>query len=123
MCTSRSHLGPILFILYVNDLSSVLKYSDCKIYADDIKIYRSVESFNDTQLLQSDLNAFHNWCIVNGMFLNIDKCKVINFTRKYSKLVCLYHFDGIILNNIDKTLDLGIYLDRKLSFKPHIDYI
>ena len=77
-----SHLGPILFILYINDLPSVFKNSEYKIYADDVKIYRTIESVNDSDLLQSDLNAFNDWCFVNKMFLNIDKCKVINFTRK-----------------------------------------
>ena len=51
------------------------------------------------------------------MFLNIDKCKIINFTRKNDTIAYSYQFNGIILNNIDKSLDLGVYLDRKLSFK------
>ena len=57
------------------------------------------------------------------MFLNIDKCKVINFTRKNVTLIFSYHFDGIILNIVDKTFDLGVYIDCKLNFKSHIDYI
>ena len=118
-----SHLGPILFILYINDLPSVFENSECKIYADDVKIYRSIKSVNDSQLLQTDLNAFNEWCLVNKLFLNIDKCKVINFTRKNVTLIFPYHFDGIVLNIVDKTLDLGIYIDCKLNFKSHIDYI
>ena len=56
-----SHLGPILFNLYINDLPSVFKNSECKIYADDVKIYRTIKSVNDSHLLQSDLNAFNDW--------------------------------------------------------------
>ena len=118
-----SHLGPILFILFVNDLPSVFKYSECKIYADDVKIYRSIESLFDSRLLQIDLDAFYDWCLRNGMFLNIDKCKVMNFTRKNSTLIYSYQFNGIMLDNIDKTLDLGVYIDRKPHFGFHIDYI
>ena len=57
------------------------------------------------------------------MFLNIDKCKVINFTRKNTIWNYAYNFDGNVLKNIDRTLDLGVYIDRKLDFKSHIDYV
>ena len=57
-----SHLGPVLFILFINDLPTILKHSECKIFADDVKIYRSVESLNDSKFLQSDPIAFYRWC-------------------------------------------------------------
>ena len=68
-----------------------------KSYADDVKIYRSVESVNDCEFLQSDFIAFFRWCSINNMFLNIDKYKVINFTRKNNILIYSYNFDGIVL--------------------------
>lgn len=118
-----SHLGPILFILYINDMQSVIKYSECKIYADDVKIYRSIDSPYDSHLLQKDLDAFYNWCLINHMFLNINKCKIINFTRKNSTMTYSYELCGNKLNNLDMLLDLGVYLDSKLTFKYHFDYI
>ena len=111
-CSSCSHLGPILFILFINDLPTVFSHSECKIYADDVKIYRSIKSLNDSEFLQSDLIAFYRWCSINNMFLNIDKCKVINFTRKNTILTYSYNLNGIVLKNIDRTLDLGVYLDK-----------
>ena len=117
------HLGSILFIFYMNDLPSVFKFSECKIYADDVKIYRTIASSNDSSLLQSDLNAFYEWCFNNSMFLNIDKCRIMNFTRLNHEFTFSYQLNGNILNNTDSALDLGVYLDRKLTFKCHIDYV
>ena len=118
-----SHMGPIFFILYINDLPSVIVNSECKIYADDVKIFKSVSSISDAEQLQGDLSAFHKWCVDNHMFLNIDKCRVINLTRKNLTLLYLYHINDAVLINVDKMLDLGIYIDKRLSFKCHVDYM
>ena len=104
-------------------MPSVFKFSECKIYADDVKIYRSIVSANDSLLLQIDLNAFYDWCIKNGIILNIDKCKVMNFTRKNNTISYSYQLNGNVLNYVDRSLDLGVYLDHRLSFKCHIDYV
>ena len=70
-----SHLGPVLFLLFINDLPGVVKHSVCLLFADDLKIFRSISSKNDCQLLQSDLNAVSIWCKNNQLTLNIKKCQ------------------------------------------------
>ena len=61
-----SHLGPLLFILSINDVNSIIKNSNFLIYADDMKIFKKVEGINDCTLLQMDLKAFEFWCAKNS---------------------------------------------------------
>ena len=62
-----SHLGSLLFLLFVNDLPKVLKYSKSFLFADDLKIYRSISNLIDCFLLQLDINAVVNWCELNNL--------------------------------------------------------
>ena len=55
-----SVLGPMLFLLYVNDISSIVN-SHLLLFADDIKLYRSIKSENDILLLQEDINKLYSW--------------------------------------------------------------
>ncbi|XP_045456460.1 uncharacterized protein LOC123666411 [Melitaea cinxia] len=77
-----SHLGPILFNIFVNDLPHFIKHSVPSLYADDLKLWKVIDTEEDVPLLQSDLNALVRWCGRNGMELNIKKCNHIKFTRK-----------------------------------------
>ena len=51
-----SHLGPVLFHIFINDLSFVIKYSNCLLFADDLKLMRKIRDPYDSQLLQNDIN-------------------------------------------------------------------
>ena len=57
-----SHLGPVLFILFVNDLCAKLKNCLFLFYADDLKIFNVIRSFNDAVILQENLDIVKNWC-------------------------------------------------------------
>lgn len=70
-----SVLGPILFIIYINDLPGVIR-STVKIFADDTKIYNK-DSTSD--ILQQDLDAFFVWSKLWQLCFNVDKCKTIDF--------------------------------------------
>lgn len=82
-----SHLGPLLFILYINDITTVLNNSNALLYADDTKIFRVVKGVSDCELLQSDLINFVRYCDNNSLLLNTNKCSVITFTRKKNPLL------------------------------------
>lgn len=85
-----SHLGPLFFLVFINDLCDTI-HCQYKAYADDLKLYRVIESSSDIQLLQSDINNIVKWCTHNNMLLNPDKCFHIKFTRKklHSLLIIL----------------------------------
>jgi hypothetical protein len=78
-----SVLGPLLSkTRFINDLYDVISYSRYLIFADDIKIYRAINSTKDCTLLQSDTDSVRSWCTDNYMKLNICKTKVMSFPRK-----------------------------------------
>ena len=118
-----SHLGPLLFCIYINDLPSLIKYSNILIYPDDVKIYKAVGSPDDTMLLQEDLLSLSNWSILNGLSLNVAKCSVIFFTRKRNVLSREYSVKDINLERVDIVKDLGVLFDSALTFAPQVEYI
>ena len=62
-----SHLGPILFLIFINDLSVVFKTSHFLFFADDLKVYHRIKSVNDCRLLQEDIKNITFWCLDNKM--------------------------------------------------------
>ena len=115
-----SHLGPLLFLLFINDLPSVITHSSILLYADDVKLFYA--SNVSSTCLQSDLNSLAQWCELNCMNLNINKCKHMVFTRKimFSQTLSLC---SIELEKVNAFCDLGVLLDPKLRFNLHINFI
>ena len=66
-----SHLGPLLFILYVNDISFLLKRLNVLIYADDMKLYIEIRNANDLIVFQNEINTFYTWCSKSLLQLNV----------------------------------------------------
>lgn len=118
-----SHLGPLLFILYINDILKIFTHSNVLIYADDTKIYRVIREAMDCHLLQEDLKNFELYCKNNKLKLNIDKCYIISFTKKKNPLFYNYTLLGKPLTRVTQVRDLGVILDSKLSFIPHIESV
>ena len=117
-----SHLGPLLFILMINDLPLLFNPDYILIYADDVKLFAEIKSDNDIKKLQSDINSLAFWCSQNGFSLNYSKCSVMSFYRCRNPCIAGYSLDNYPLRRVDSVKDLGIILDTKLSFIPHYDY-
>lgn len=116
-----SHLGPILFNAFINDIPDCITNSKVYLFADDLKIMRPITSASDAELLQEDLNRLSAWCKRNNMSLNIKKCHHIHFTRnKITNAPNSYSINGQKLHNLEKIKDLGVIIDPKLSFDTHI---
>ena len=79
-----SLLGPILFLLFVDDLPNTVKTSRVACYADDSKIFKSIDSITDCNALQSDLNDLVSWSESSGLMFNQSKCKYQCITCKKS---------------------------------------
>jgi hypothetical protein len=118
-----SHLGPLLFTLYINDIVKCISNSYVLLYADDAKIYKVIRNSSDCELLQNDLCNFESFCRANNLFLNIDKCNAITFSRKKTSSYFNYKLCNQDLVRVNEIRDLGVVMDDKLSFIPHIDSI
>ena len=76
-------LGPILFIIYINDLPDMVEgRANMSLYAGDAKLYRTIKASNDSQELQVALNGVKDWCDRWLLKLNVNKCKYL--TIQYS---------------------------------------
>ena len=112
-----SVLGPLLFILFINDLPDNLN-SICKIFADDTKIYSDT---SNSALLQNDLYKLFKWSSDWQLNFNISKCKVMHVGRNNPSLT--YFVDtqrSNVLSVVASEKDLGVIFDKNLYFDEHI---
>lgn len=115
-----SVLGPLIFVLFVNDLCFRLKSSKL-LFADDLKIYRTVKSCLDCCALQADIDELLQWCLENGMELNTKKCKSVAFTHRQQQILFEYSVGPDTLERVEAIRDLGVTIDCKLRFNEHIN--
>ena len=115
-----SHLGPLLFNVYVNDISSCFVHSHFLMFADDLKFYTRVSGTDDCLHVQADLDRLTDWCDHNGMELNVNKCHLMVFSRGRSPIRQVYTINGCPLDVVCRIKDLGVTLDSQLSYIPHI---
>ena len=116
-----SILGPILFIIYINELPDICDSgSQVFLYADDAKIYKQIYNSCDKENLQKDLNKLSSWADNWLIKLNINKCKKVSFGRHIDSSGH-YNINSIDLENIDSIKDLGVIFDSQLNFKSHIN--
>jgi len=119
-----SHLGPLLFILFINDIVSGLKYVNILIFADDIKLFTKIDSVDDQIRLQEDLDYISNWSMFNRLELNCDKCKLLSFSRNLSKSYSYnYKVLDFIIESVECHRDLGVIFESTFEFKKHLDSI
>ena len=120
-----SCIGPLLFLLFINDLSHILsKHATCKMFADDLKLYTVVDADSDTPhiTLQNSLNLISEWAKTWQMKTSIDKCSFMTISNK-SQPTPAYYIENIQLPQLNITKDLGISIDNKLNFAHHVDKI
>ncbi|XP_058811040.1 uncharacterized protein LOC131675929 [Topomyia yanbarensis] len=118
-----SNLGPLLFSIFINDVASLLP-SDCRLfYADDTKIFKIIKCLLDCLGLQRMLHLFEEWCTKNFMGLSIAKCSIISFHRKTLPIIYDYQICGCSLTRTECVKDLGVSLDREMTFRLLYDDI
>lgn len=118
-----SHLGPLLFAVFVNDLIDLVEEHgvQCSVYADDTKIYLPIRNSSDHARLQQAVSAVDSWCIANGMLLNAGKCSTITFSMRHRRSTYAYHVKGEEIKRTECVKDLGVWLDCELRMNHHID--
>ena len=117
-----SVISPLLFALFVNDFPLQVR-TNCLMFADDIKIYSEISDTNDTGHLQEDLDRLNNWSSTWKLKLDPYKCKSFSITLKSNPVVYQYKIGDTALENVQTIRDLGVILDRRLTFSFHIDSI
>lgn len=118
-----SLLGPLLFNIFVNDISDCFHTSKLLCFADDMKIFTKINSLDDSALLQDDLTRLVAYCQTNKLDLNVSKCFTLTFTRQQSSIPTSYKLNDHVLKSVSCMKDLGVTHDSKLLFDTHIDNI
>ena len=118
-----SILGPILFLIYINDLPNTIAHSSSYLFADDTKFIKSITRFNDSSLLQSDIDSLSAWCQKWNLSLNQDKCAVMRISLKPSDDPPSYSINNTNIKVNNSQRDLGILVSNNLSWNPHYSHI
>ena len=111
-----SVLGPVLFLLFINDLPNGIS-NFIKMFADDTKLF-SEPKHADDHSLQNDLDVLQDWSEKWLMSFHPEKCKVLKIGRQKSSVQ--YNINNVILEETEAEKDLGVIIDNQLSFKSHI---
>ena len=113
-----SVLGPLLFLIYINDLPRIVRNCRLTLFADDTSVIKNKNASLDD--FQEDLNRIDNWMKFNKLTVEGSKSKLLIFSK--SKADAIY-FADTCLQPVASCKYLGIELDNKLSFKDHIETI
>ena len=121
-------LGPLPFLLYINDLPYCLKQSTTRMFADDTNISVTGTCFKDVQAsVNSKLEIVKEWLTANKLSINVTKTEYMLIASKH-KIANLVNPLNIKLgdetiNRVTASKSLGMYLDEDLSWNEHVDYI
>ena len=131
-----SILGPILFVMFINDLPSCLHQgTNIALYADDTKIWRPIYANIDHDILQKDIDNLNDWAIKNKMKFHPQKCKVVSLCSRDSPLntrsslgiftfpFTQFHYTigGDPLEYTDSEKDLGVLINPSFDFNDQIN--
>ena len=117
-------LGPLLFLVYINDLSDHIKHSTVRLFADDCILHRHIQCDHDTLLLQEDINSLYAWTITWQIVLNTDKCCSMNITlNQLHKISHTYHIHHTQLSVVNECKYLGIVIQSDLRWNLHVNQI
>ena len=106
-------MGPLLFIIYVNDITAASDIFNCTMYADDTTLSTSIncsENYNNCDLINSELSKINEWLIVNKLSLNATK-------KKSARLIIANQE----IESVEQFNFLGITLDHHLNWNAHVD--
>ena len=116
-------LGPVLFSLYINDITTDID-SEMRLFADDCVCYREIKGIEDTVKLQEDIDRLGCWARKWGMRFQPVKCNIMQITRKrIKKINASYNLEGTVLDSIENIKYLGVTITNDLKWNTHVSNI
>ena len=95
----------------------------CRLYADDVLLYKVIRTDGDCVSLQSDLNVLQEWADVWQMKFNVQKCQHISFCSKQVQINSRYMICNGIIKQVDSIKYLGVIIDKKITWYQQVDKI
>ena len=118
--TQGTVLGPLLFSLYINDITEDAD-SELRLFAVDCVCYREIKDTEDTVKLQEDIDRIGCWARSWGMRFQPVKCNIMQITRKrIKKINASYSLEGMVLENVEKIKYLGVTITNDLKWNTHV---
>ena len=119
-----SILGPLLFLLYVNDLPAVVDEWSVSLYADDVTIYyASKDAGRVSEALNADLQRIATWIEANRLRMNISKTQLMTLGGRLKKSDINVSLNGTAIPKSDSVNYLGVTIDQDLNWKSHVTSI
>ena len=115
-------LGPLLFLVHINDLPDCVK-SCVRLFADDCLLFRTIRNLADHLALQEDLFQLEKWAKINGMSFNAKKCYILSVNKSGTSSSFFYQLNDTILQGVDIDPYLGLLISKDLKWATHIDKI
>ena len=120
-----SILGPLLFLIYINDIINSSQLLHFILFADDTSVFMSNKDLPSLiNLFNNELMKLNNWLVNNKLVLNIKKSQFILFTnRKFDDNDLFLTMNGVHISRVSTVKFLGIYIDDKLNWHEHINVL
>lgn len=115
-----SVLGPLLFVIFINDLPDLIE-SELYLFADDTKVFSTNRSIADVEQLQRDLDTLEDWSNTWLLRFHPDKCKKLHIGKPGVSPDHIYTLMGTDLQSCDMEKDIGVIIEGDLSFDKHIN--
>jgi len=117
-----SVLGPLLFLIYINDLPMNVE-SKVRLLADDTALYVTISTSSQSEILQKYLDNLERWSHKREMEFKPSKCQFIHVTRSKNPIPTQYTLHNCILQSVSSTKYLGVDISSDISWDTYIDRI
>ena len=115
-----SCLGPLLFLVFCNDLQLHLEYMSCIQFADDTTLFYADKSLDVIKCVENDIEIIMDWFRVNSLTLNVQKTKYLLFTPKKGKKTLHLNIGMCCIKPDTNTKFLGVIFDDKLTWNSQV---
>ena len=119
-----SILGPLLFLIYINDLPSASDMFSILMYADDTTLFCNFDNNCNEDVINAELNSVYSWLCSNRLSLNVEKTKYVSFhTAQKTVIYPDLKINNIIIDRVAQFNFLGLIISSDLKWHKHIDHI